>query len=433
MLFGLPPIYADYTDYAARASVVQGYNSNTYQAQDDARVPAIRRHPSPFTGVDGMLQMRITNGFGDLHDFRIEARVQHYEPLTAQYQSDDGTINGAWSSRFTLGHRSFLTLNSAATFTTINGTHLSDGTIFQFDPTVARRTYWLDSSEAALTYELSPTWRVRTAVGMIISGTVSEPATLLPNGTSTFHRGLDFAQPYAEASLFKDFSERTTGDFTALYQYSYNLFVLDLTQTPPRNIGPDKLQFLTATFGHTYRFSPELINSFRAGGQVASAPPRDPDQRPVLGPTFGEELSYQREFWQYLLTAGYSYGSLNPRLGAGPTASAAALIIGTPYRRGKWRDFSVMLNAQAGHSILLTGVGQNTVLDFAAGSAEIRYGFNATWGLLAGYDVRYATFQSTQFVPPFLRHLVFIGLSGYWSTDRTIPVLTQFAAPITPG
>jgi hypothetical protein len=153
----------------------------------------------------------------------------------------------------------------------------------------------------------------------------------------------------------------------------------------------------------------------------------------VLSPAFLQELGYSREFWQFVATAGYSYGSANPRLGAGPSLNGAVLLIGTPYRRGGWRDFSVMLNAQASRSTLLTGVGAQTTLSLVAGSAELRYALNPTWGLLAGYDVRYATFEdSSQVIPSFLRHMVYLGISGYWSTDKTVPVLTQFAAPTVP-
>ena len=46
------------TDVITRAAVIEGYNTNTYQSQDDPNVPIIRRHPSPFTGVDATLELR---------------------------------------------------------------------------------------------------------------------------------------------------------------------------------------------------------------------------------------------------------------------------------------------------------------------------------------------------------------------------------------
>jgi hypothetical protein len=419
-------------DVVTRAAIVEGYNTNTYQAQDDPNVPIIRRHPSPFTGVDLDVELRHTSGRTDLTTLRLEGRANHYEPLNGSYQSDDGTINGAVSSRYTLAPRTFFNFVGAATLTTLNGSHLTDGTIFQFDPTQVRRTYWLTNVDASITHELSHTWRIRQSIAAIVSGTVYQPARPLPNGELEQHRGLDFVMPSLETDVFKDFSERATGDLELWYQYSYNLYVLDLTQSPPRNIGPDKIAFLTGLAGYTYRFSPELVTVTKAGGVIASAPPRDVDQRPILSPAVLQEVYYTRELWAFIGNAGYTWGTVNPRLGSGPTANVGALVVGTPYRVGKWRDFDVILSAQASYSQLVTGVGTATKLGLYAGAAEFRYGISPWLGILGGYDVRYATFDTPQYAPPFLQHIVFFGFSGYWSTDRAIPALTTFTAPVTP-
>jgi hypothetical protein len=98
------------------------------------------------------------------------------------------------------------------------------------------------------------------------------------------------------------------------------------------------------------------------------------------------------------------------------------------------RDFEVLFAGNASHSSLLTGVSTSTTLNLYVGSAEIRYAFNPWLGLLGGYAARYATFVVPgQVVPPFLQQVVFLGLSGYWTTDKTLPVLSQFAAPVIPG
>jgi hypothetical protein len=438
MLFfpALPAI----TDYVARASIVQGYSTDTYQTTAlDPLNPAysiLTRHESLFTGVDLMGEVRITNSKGDITDIRLEGRAQHYEPVPADpNQSDDGTVSGAFASRLTLNPRTFLSVNASGTISTINGSHLSDGTVFEFDPTEARRTYWLAQPQVGISYELSKTWRYRQSVGAFVSGTIYEPPTELPNGSYTEHRGLDFVQPFTEADLYKDFTDRAMGDLQALFIYSYDEYLLNLAVNPPVNIGPQKQAFLTVTAGYTYHFTPELVTTTRFGGTIASAPPLDYDQRPVLAPTALQIVQYSREFWQFLASAGYTYGSVNPRLGTGPTAQANALIVGTPYRVGNWRNLAIMVNALAEHSTLIASATQSTVLDLFAGSAEVRYALNPTWGLLAGYDLRYATFSgdvggSPQ--PPFLRHMVYLGVSGDWSTDKTIPILTQFAAPVKP-
>lgn len=436
MPFALPIHATPYTDYAARVSIAEGYNTNTYQAQDDPKVRVIKRHPSPFTGVDGQLEMRVSANPTDTHIIRFGGRFNHYEPLTKQDQSDDGALTASYTGRFTLTPRTFVNASADASLTTLNGAHLADTTFFEFDPTLVRRTYWLSTEEIGITHEISSTLRIAQSAGVIISGTVYQPPTFQLDRNNQLqqvqHRGLDFASPYLETDLAKDFSERTTGDLMLRLSYSYNLYVLDLTQRPPVNIGPDKFASATALVGHTYRFSPELSNSIHVGGSVATAPPRDIDQRPILSPAVQEELAYTREFWQFLLAGGYSYGSANPRLGAGPSLSGSATLTGTPYRVGHWRDFSVLAAAQAGTSTLLTGVGQSTTLNSTFADAEVRYALNPWLGLLVGYQIRYATFSGPQFNPPFLQHVIFIGLAGYWSTDRNIPALSTFVAPIAP-
>ena len=428
----IPAPFLATPDYVARMSVAEGYNTNTYQAQDDPNVPVLRRHASPFTGLDGDVETRIQTAEKDLYILRLGGRLEHYEPLTPQYQSDDGAVNAAISARHVVSSRLFLSLVADGEVATLNGAHIADTTLFAFDPTLVRRTYWLSTAEAALTYEISKTWRIRQSVGEITTGTIFQPPTLLPNGQNSEHRGIDSVEPYVETDLFKDLSERTTIDFLALYQYAYNLYVLDLTQNPPRDIGPDKMAFATAMVGHTYRWSPELTTSIHGGGSIASAPPRDIDQRPVLSPAALGEVSYKRDAWSVIATAGYTYGTVNPRLGAGPSEDASVVVVGTPSRVGNWKNFSVLINGTASYSTLLTGVTANTKLGLYAADGEFRYALNPWLGLLGGYVIRYATFDSAQFVPPFMQQIVFVGFSAYWSTDRNIPALTTFVAPVTP-
>jgi hypothetical protein len=316
---------------------------------------------------------------------------------------------------------------------TLNGSHLSDTTIFAFDPTLYRRTYWIDTEEVSITHELSNTWRVRQALGVITAGTLYQPPTLLPSGQLSEHRGLDYVTPYIETDLDKDLSYKTTFDAMLLYQYSYNVFVLDLTQNPPRNIGPDKAAFLTVLPGLTYRFNPDWSNTLHVGGVLASAPPRDPDQRAIISPAGTDELSYTTQFWSFLASVGYTYGTVNPRLGAGPSLSGSVVVMGTPSRIGNWKNFSILVNGQASYGSLATGVTQSTTIGLFAGDAEFRYALSPWIGLLGGYQARYATYNTPgQFLPPFMQNIVFFGLSGYWSTNRDIPALTTFVAPITP-
>ena len=77
-------------------------------------------------------------------------------------------------------------------------------------------------------------------------------------------------------------------------------------------------------------------------------------------------------------------------------------------------------------------MGESTKLGLYAGGIEVRYGLNDWLGLVGGYNVRYATFDTPAYEPPFFQQIVFFGLGGYWSTDRVQLPLVNFAAPVQP-
>jgi hypothetical protein len=429
MLAPLLPI----TDVVARAAVVEGYNSNTYQAQDNPAIPVIERHPSPFTGLDGSLEVRFLGRDTDRTTIVMGGRLNHYEPLQAENQSDDGSFNATLTSTLALGPRTILSLSESGSITTFNAAHVTDGTMFAFDPTRVRSTYWLDDVSVGVTHQLSANWRLSQSFGASVSGTMHSAPTQLASGQLVEHRGLDYVMPYAETDLSDDFNARASGDLMLLYQYSYNLYVYDFTQNPPRNIGPDKQAYLTALGGYTLRFSEDLAAVVRGGLVLGSAPPRDVDQRAILSPAAMGELYYTRPSFDLVAAAGYTWGTLNPRLGSGPSASGSVLAIGTPSRVGDWKNFALVGTAQLSYSTLITGVQQSTTLGLYALGIDARYALNRWLGLLVGYDVRYATFDSaSSYQPPFVQHVVFVGLGGYWSTDRDILPLTTFVAPVQP-
>jgi hypothetical protein len=426
------PLLPD-TDVVARAAVVEGYNTNSYQAQDDPAVPIVQRHPSPFTGVDGNLELRFLGRDADRTTLLVSLRGNHYEPLVHEYQSDDGAFNAAFSSRLTIAPRTVLSINEGAAVTSFNAAHVTDGTIFAFDPTQVRSTYWLNDVNASVAHQLTPRWRLTQSLGATVSGTLQSAPTVSAGGQNVEHRGLDYVMPYLETDLQRDLSPRTSGDLMVLYQYAWQLFVEDFTQKPPRNIGPDKQAFLTLLAGWTVRLSPEVALALHAGEVLASPPPRDIDQRPVLSPSGMAELYWTRPHFDLVASGAYTWGTLNPRLGAGPTATASVLAIGVPRPSGVWKDLAVLAQAQLSYSNLLTGVGESTGLGLIAVGAEARYALSRWLGILAGYDLRYATFDAPgEFNPPFLQHVLFVGLSGYFSNDRTVLPLTNFAAPVQP-
>lgn len=428
----IPPALLD-TDVVTRVAVVEGYNTNTYQAQDDPQVPVIRRHPSPFTGVDGNVELRFLGRDADRTIINVDARANHYEPLQSEHQSDDGAVNGLFSSRLTLGPRTTMTVTDGGTITSFNAAHVTDGTVFAFDPTQQQSTYWLNDVDVGFVHQISPTWRLTQSFGTTVSGTLQSPTTESANGTLVQHRGLDYVMPRAETDLNKDFTPRAAGDLMLLYQYAWQFFVVDYTQSPPRNIGPDKQAFLTGLLGWTYHETQEISTVLRGGGVLASAPPRDIDQRPELSPAAMGEFYYSRPFFDFVAGAGYTWGTVNPRLGAGPTANASLLAIGIPRHVGNWANLALITRGELSYSTLITGVGQSTRIGIVAIGAEVRYGLNRWLGLIGGYDFRYATLDAPgQYNPPFLQQVLYVGLSGYFTNDRTVLPLTTFTAPVQP-
>ena len=426
-----PPAFLD-TDTIARVAIVEGYNTNTYQAQDDPQVPVIRRHPSPFTGVDGNLELRFLGRDTDRTIVNVDVRANHYEPLQSQHQSDDGAVNGLFSSRLTLGPRTTMTITDGGTVTSFNAAHVTDGTIFAFDPTRVQSTYWLDDLDVGFVHQISPTWRITQTFGATASGTLQSAPAESANGTLVQHRGLDYLMPRVQTDLNKDFTARAAGDLMVLYQYAWQLFVLDYTQIPPRNIGPDKQAFLTGLLGWTYHETQEVSTVLRGGGVLGSAPPRDVDQRPLLSPAAMGELYYVREFFDIVAAGGYTWGTVNPRLGSGPTANGSLLAIGIPRHVGDWAKLALVGRAEVSYSSLITGVGQSTRLGLYAAGVEARYGVSRWLGLIAGYNFRYATFDTAQYSPPFLQHVFYLGFGGYFTNDRTVLPLTTFTAPVQP-
>jgi hypothetical protein len=421
------------TDVISRVAVVEGYNTNTYQSQDDPNVPVIRRHPSPFTGVDGNIEMRFLGRDTDRVTLNLDARVNHYEPLEHEDQSDDGAFTGAFAMSRTIAPRTKLSLTDSGSVTSFNAAHVTDGTIFAFDPTQMRSTYWINDTTATVTHQMTPTLTLAQSMGATISGTLVSAPTQMPNGELVEHRGLDYVMPYIETDLTKALTARSSVDAMFLYQYSFQLFVLDFTQSPPRNIGPDKQAFLTLLGGWTYHFTPELSTVLRAGGVLGSAPARDPDQRAILAPAGEFDIYYSRPYFDVFATGGYTWGTINPRLGSGPTASAGFTAVGIPHPVGKWQDFALIGTGQFSYSELITGAAQSTRLGLYAVGIQARYGISRWLGVLGGYDLRYATFDTPGvFNPPFLQQVFFFGLSGYFSNDRSVLPLTTFAAPVTP-
>ena len=426
------------TDLTARVSVVEGYNTNVEQTEDTPGGP-VTPHPSPFTGADGMLELRVVGEYSE-HDFRIEGRGQHYEPLEHFTETDDGTGNASWTSLFVLGKNDTVRFLGTGTVSKLNSARISDGIIYQFDPALLDTTFMILSGELSFTHEFSATWRLIESAGDVASYTFSQPPIFLQNGQRLAHKGLDYYQPFSESSLLHDFSPNNTGELRFVYQFTHAPVVYDFAGNVPVDIGPEDTQIAELTAGFSHHFSPEFYAFGRLGGTVSSVPPQSTDTRPIFEPTLSLDAYYTKPYWYAHAGAGYDYAALDPRLGAGATLSGDAQLVGTPIPKGAWMNFAVLFDVHASHTDLTTGavggqftpspVIQSTNLDLVAASAQIRYALNSWLGILGGYDLHYATFAGQSAFPPVFQNIVYLGLSGFFSTDRTTPTLTTFVPPL---
>ncbi|HWL87017.1 MAG TPA: hypothetical protein VNO21_14520 [Polyangiaceae bacterium] len=434
-MFALP-IYAagNVSDVAATAAIVQGVNDNVIQTSDADG--SIHRHPAAFTGVDSTLTFRVTEPDADVHGLRLRVRGQYYQSLDSTRTTDpDGTVQGAYSSSITLGKFTQLTLSLSGTITALTSARVGDGTlIFTVDPSTTQTTFTLTQGSFGLVQELSPRWRLRESGGLLVTSTVSAPPFVLAGGQELDRRGVDGIQPFATSSVLHDLTPRDIGDVSLTYRYTYAPYSLDFTSSPPRASGPQRIHQVIPDVGLTHLMTPDWLSMSRVGISISSPPNFSDSNKAVILPVASEEVHYSTERWAFIGATSFSYGSVTPRLGSGPTFGAQASLVGTPYPHGKYRNLMATAQFVATHASLQATDTASTAINAVGGSVEVRYPLTKGLGLSGGYDVRLSTIQTSgSDAVPFFRQILFIGLSGFVTTDGTIPVLQLLNSPFRPA
>ena len=417
------------TDIGAQVAVVEGYNDNVVQTQDVLNGP-VRRRASPFTGIDVGLSLRTWTSSTDPHEFQVQFRGQHYTPLGSYSQPDDGSVIGLYAGQFSLGPRTTLATRAVSTISTLNSSRLSDGPLFLVEPASLQRTFTLTNVRLALTHEITERLRYVQGADLAVGTTVRDAPIELGN-RRVFHHGLDFIQPGTDGRLNYDFTDSDTGNLRLRYEQNRNYFLLDFARQPPQYLGVASTHIGEASIGLAHGFSDSLRWLNNVGLAVATPPPLDTDKRPILSPTANTEILYSREYWLFNVSAAYTYGSASPRLGFGPSLAAASGLSGRPFPhlRG-WRDLAILANVAVTRSAFRTAESLSRI-SFLVGSLEGRYSVNTWLGLLAGYSIRYAAFEGAQALPTLFRNIFYVGVSGYWNTDRSLPTIQTFQAPTT--
>jgi len=418
-------------DWREQFEVVEGYNSNVIQSQAVVNGPATP-HPAMFTGADASAEWRQWTSIHDQQTLRIQVRGQHYESLDGYSEPDDGTVNGGWTGQFTLSPRTYLQGRALVTVSTVNSARLDDGPLFQIDPTSVQRSYTIETARMAVVHELSPRWRWITGADVEVSTTIRDTPVQLSATQYVFHHGLDYVNPGVDTGLFHDFDERNIGSIQLRYDPTYIAYLVDFDHVPPIYNGDTTVEEGDLDLGWVHAFTERLRLSSTVGLIVTSAPPFDTDTRPLESPLVSAELTYVGNYWLATASATYAYGTVNPRLGFGPSVSAATTMQGVPFPKGDLRKLSMLVMGVANRAAFEDAPDVWSRLSFVEGSAEFRYGVSNSLGIVAGYDGRYAVFEGAAAFPKLVRHMVFVGLSGYFATDRVLPTLDTFVTPIKP-
>jgi hypothetical protein len=418
-------------DYGAQVALIEGYNDNVVQTQNVLDGP-VTRHPSPFTGVDIELNLRTWTSPFDPHEFRIQVRAQHYTPLENFDQPDDGAVIASYTGQFTLGKRDVLVNRFITTVATLNSSRLSDGPLFLVEPASLQRTFTLTNARMQLTHEIAQRWRYLHGVDIAV-GTTLHDAPVQTGTQLIAHRGLDFIQPGTDGQITYDLTDSDIVSFKLRYEQSRNYFLLDFTKQPAEFLGVATTHVGEATAGLTHSFSESLRWLTSVGFALATAPPLDPDTRLIGSPVGVTELLLTKQYWLFNVNASYTYGSASPRLGFGPSAQTSSSLSGYPFPHTVGlRNLAVLLSGTANRSAFRTTDALSRI-SYVAASLEGRYALNRWLGILGGYNYRYVLFEGAQAQPNLYRHVFFLGLSGYWNTDRTLPLLTTFSAPLSAG
>ncbi len=484
-------------EYTGAVSLSGGYITNVVQTQVQSEVDRLgptaaptTRRPAFYNALEGRVDIDFWGAGEEPQQLSFQVLGQHYYSLDKNIPlPDDGTLLGLYTGGFRLGKSTNLGLQLFSSVQTLNSARQQDGPLVSGQllgqALSQQRTYTLSSLASQLRQEITPTVNYVHAASVTASTTISDAPTELADRSLLFHRGLDYLQFVTSGTVIKDFGPSVRGLFELEYEGNYNNFFLDFTRDPPVRRGDYSIHIVRPSVGLTYYANENLSLTGRLGTALAtpqsrSLPPpapledgipvQDPegDRSLIFSPAATGELLYQKPNFLMQATAGYNYGSFNPRLGYGRTLSSELQVSGVPFAADRnLKRIAVLFTSSLSRSIVTVNgslataiqrpdlIGDQARLQFLGASALVRYGVTNWLGLVAGYSARYVTFQLTDFEPPpppqpgdlpgelerrrdlqpeVVRQQFFIGVSGYFTTDTAEPPpLTVFAPPRPSG
>ena len=433
------------------ASVVGGYNSNVIQTSDVLGGPVTKR-AAMYNAVEGRVELEFWGRGEEPQAVSVQVLGQQYYKLdSGPSLPQDGSVLALYGGGFALGKSTRLGIRAFSSIQTLNSSRQQDGVLFQIDPANLQRTFTLSNLTFQIQHEITPTTRYIHLFGATMSTTLRDEPSLLADGSRLFHRGLDYVQFNTTGAVVHDFGSKVRGFFDVEYEGIYNNFFLDFTRQVPVRRGDFSQHLVRSNLGSTYIFSDALSATGRIGGAIATvpslsqpAPPPDPndpnaldanDRSAIVTPQGTAEILYQKPTFNAELIAGYTFGSVNPRIGFGRTFQVDAVIGGVPFPSDKvLRNVAILGTGTVSRAILRPTNEGDAFLSFIGATALVRYKLTSWLGALGGYSMRYVNFSGTLAAPDLMRHQVFFGLSGFFTTDTTEPPpLSVFAPPRPTG
>ncbi len=409
----------------AQATAIQGWDSGAYQQQKvDGSVD---RRGAPFTGIDGAAFLEVTGRLpSERNAVRLLGRIAQYTPFDASFSRRDALVGLSWINVTRIGVRTRLTTSSYNTIGTVQALRGTDGAPVTIDPFSVRRTAWSSNDSLTFGHDIDRTWVYTHAVGLGLTGTLKEE---VPGVVGSPYRGVDGIVAWTSLGLALQASVRTTYTARLRFERGHVFYLLDRFSPTPRNVGPLDAASATATIGVGHRLSRELLGRLEAGATVANA--RIGDAPLTVYPAVLSTLTHTTRAWSTYGITGLAFSMGDPRIGPGVVANAGLTTAGAPFPE-RVGGLVLIASADVSRTSVVAGPSSGSTTTSVGGSFAARYAFTRWLGGSLGYDARHSSFDGPAPLAPFVRHLVYLGVSFAWVSEGRAAPLPTLAIPPAP-
>ncbi|MBK6695365.1 MAG: hypothetical protein IPG50_24605 [Myxococcales bacterium] len=424
------PLFLLTTDVAGNVSVVEGINDNAAERID--ATGARERHASLFTGLSATGTLRVAARDSDSHALSARTRLQTYNSLSSvPSRAPSGTAIFSYTGAFSTSKRGGLALGASASFTSIASARASDGNLLlTLDPLSNGTQVAFYSGSASYSHALSPRLGISQSLGLLATSTLTAAPIDAANGVVLDRRGIDGIIPSSTTTLSRELGPRDTGLLSVTYRMIYSPYSFDIRTVPAALGPPQRIHQVIPGVGLSHAVTDTITSTTTAGVSFATAPLFDPEKSVDVFPVGSQQLVFAGRRFSARALASVTYGTTSARLGAGPAYSLVGSVSGAPIEGHAYRSLYMVAAIQANHSTVRTADG-TAALEGVGTGVEFRYGLTKWLGIYTGYDLR-LTSQFGGAGDGSFRQIVFVGLSGYFSSDKTLPPIETTQSPYAP-